>query len=146
MFILNRFDILLHWLAKPNTILLLYPGLGPTINIGGVIQTSAFFLVILSRILSLNILLLKREIGLCLHHFRERRTKRTYTCIHNPQHNKKRKTKISILRDLKLLSLAFIFISPSLLSIYDYLLYFVLQFIFLYEQLNPFLQNYFKPL
>ena len=58
---LNRFDIFLRWLPKPNTTLLLYPGLGPAINIGGVFEMSqTFFLVILSRILSLNILFLKR--------------------------------------------------------------------------------------
>ena len=31
-----RFDIFLHCLPKPNTTLLLYPALGPAINIGGV--------------------------------------------------------------------------------------------------------------
>ena len=40
---LNRFDILLRWLLKPNTTLPLYPGLGQTINIGGVFQTSRTF-------------------------------------------------------------------------------------------------------
>ena len=85
----NRFDIVLRWLPKPNTTLLLYQGLRP--NIGGVFWTSrTFFLVILSRILSLNILLLKRVTGLCLH-FHGRRTKRTYTCIHNLQHKKNEK-------------------------------------------------------
>ena len=38
---LNRFDILLRWLPKPNKTLLLYPGLGPTINIGGVFLISS---------------------------------------------------------------------------------------------------------
>ena len=35
---LNRFDKLIRWLPKPNTTLLLYPGLGPAINIGGVFR------------------------------------------------------------------------------------------------------------
>lgn len=31
-----RFDIILCWLPRPNTTLLVYSGLRPTINIGGV--------------------------------------------------------------------------------------------------------------
>ena len=35
-----RFDIFLCWLPKPNTTLLLYPDLGPAINIGGILRAN----------------------------------------------------------------------------------------------------------
>ena len=44
---LNRFDILLRWLSKANTTLLLYPGLGPAIIIGVIFQMSQTFLLVI---------------------------------------------------------------------------------------------------
>ena len=64
----NRFDIFLHWLPKPNTTLLLNPGLGPAINRGGVFQTSMTYLCLWIYCSW------RGPTRLCLH-FRERREK-----------------------------------------------------------------------